>query len=55
MIEIHCDICGQIINTQQRYYCLEPKGALSVFDPKFDVCPDCFNSLKNIKEKKDEN
>lgn len=55
MIEIHCDFCGQIINSQQRYYGLETKGPLSVFEPKFDVCPDCFNALKNFKENKNSN
>lgn len=53
MFEIHCDFCGQIINTQQCYYSLETKGPLSAFEPKLDVCPECFNVLKNLKKKED--
>lgn len=57
MIKVHCDFCGQIIDTKQRYYGIESKGPAinCVFEPTFDVCPDCFNTFKNLKEKKDAN
>lgn len=55
MIELHCDICGQIIDTKQRYYCLDAKGPNGVFEPSLDVCSNCIIVLKNLKERDDAN
>lgn len=56
MIKVHCDICGQIIDIRQKYYGIEAKGPIgSAFEPKLDVCRDCFNVFKNLKERDDEN
>ena len=55
MIKVHCDFCGQIIDTKKRYFELDPKGPDGVFGSSLDVCPDCFDFLKNNKEYKDAN